>query len=186
MSNTNTNTNTVVAVFHSHEKAEEAIRDLQKSGFDMQKLSIIGKGYHTEEHVIGYYNTGDRMMWLGQHGAFWGALWGTLFGSAFFVLPGLGPVLVAGPLVAVIVSAIEGAAVVGGVSALGGALASIGIPENSMVHYESELKVGKFLMIVHGTQDDVERAQIHLNDARLMNHAEPVAERGRHTGPPGP
>ena len=42
------NTNTAVAVFHSHETAEEAVRDLQKRGFDMQRLSIVGKDYHTE------------------------------------------------------------------------------------------------------------------------------------------
>jgi uncharacterized membrane protein len=172
------NTNTAVAVFHSHETAEEAIRDLQKHGFDMQRLSIVGKDYHTEEHPVGYYNTGDRMKSWGQHGAFWGALWGTLFGSAFFVLPGLGPVLMAGPLVAVIVSALEGAAVMGGISALGGALASIGIPKDSIVQYEAELKIGKFLLIAHGTHEEVERAKHHL-DATASTittlHAAPVA-----------
>lgn len=157
------NSNTAVAVFHSHEKAEEAIRDLQKRGFDMQRLSIVGKDYHTEEHVIGYYNTGDRMKSWGQNGAFWGALWGILFGSAFFVLPGIGPVFLAGPLIAVIVSALEGAAVVGGFSALAAALVSIGVPENSAIQYEAELKVGKFLVIVHGTFDEVERAKLHLD-----------------------
>ena len=169
------NTNTAVGVFHSHQEAEEAVRELEKSGFDMQKLSIIGKGFQTQEHVVGYYNTGDRMKFWGQHGAFWGALWGTLFGSAFFVLPGLGPILVAGPLVAAIVSAIEGAAVVGGISALGGALASVGIPENSLVQYESELKIGKFLLIVCGTDEEVERAKVRLDKAQLTVHAEPVA-----------
>ncbi len=156
-------TNTAVAVFHSHETAEAAIRDLQKQGFDMKRLSIVGKDYHTEEHVVGYYNTGDRMKCWGSRGAFWGALWGTLFGSAFFVLPGLGPVLMAGPLVAVIVSALEGAAVLGGISALGAALISIGIPVDSIVEYEAELKVGKFLVIVHGTDEEVERARNHLD-----------------------
>jgi cellobiose phosphorylase len=57
------NTNSVVAVFGSHEQAEAAIRDLQKDGFDMKKLSLVGKGFHTEEHVVGYYNTGDRMLY---------------------------------------------------------------------------------------------------------------------------
>ena len=165
MSDTNTSdTNTAVAVFDSHETAEVAIRELQQRGFDMQRLSIVGQDFHTEEHVVGYYNTGERMKCWGQRGAFWGALWGTLFGSAFFVLPGLGPVLMAGPLVAVIVSALEGAAVVGGISALGGALASIGIPVNSIVEYEAELKAGNFLLIVHGTQEEVERAKHHLDD----------------------
>ena len=93
----------VVAIFESHERAEDAIRELQKSGFDMKKLSIIGKDYHTEENVVGYYNTGDRMKYWGKLGAFWGGFWGMLFGSAFFWLPGIGTVLVAGPLVVWIV-----------------------------------------------------------------------------------
>ncbi len=164
---------TTVAVLRSHEKAEEAIRDLQKAGFDMQKQSIIGKDYHTEEHAVGYYNAGDRMLCWGQLGAFWGGMWGMLFGSAFFLLPGIGPVLVAGPLVAWIVAGLEGAIVLGGFSALGAALASVGIPENSIVQYESELKVGKFLVIVHGTQNEVERARIRLGNTELMTDAAP-------------
>ena len=156
-------TNTAVAVFDSHESAEVAIRNLQKSGFDMQRLSIVRQEVHTEEHAVGYYNTGERMASWGHRGAFWGAIWGTLFGSAFFVLPGLGPVLMAGPLVAVVVSALEGAAVMGGISALGGALASIGIPVNSIMEYEEELKAGNFLLIVHGTQEEVERAQHQMD-----------------------
>ena len=64
--------NSVVAIFESHDRAEDAIRELQKSGFDMKKLSIIGKDYHTEENVVGYYNTGDRMKYWGKLGAFWG------------------------------------------------------------------------------------------------------------------
>ncbi len=60
--------NSVVAIFESHERAEDAIRELQKSGFDMKKLSIIGKDYHTEEHVVGYYTAGDRMQYWGSWG----------------------------------------------------------------------------------------------------------------------
>ena len=39
---------------------------------DMKQLSIVGKGYHSEEDVIGYYNTGDRVMFWGKQSAFWG------------------------------------------------------------------------------------------------------------------
>ena len=53
------NTNSVVATFTSHDQAENAIRELQKDGFDMKKLSIVGKDYQTEEQVVGYYNTGE-------------------------------------------------------------------------------------------------------------------------------
>ena len=95
--------NAVVAVYPSHSQAEEALKELQKSGFDMKKMSIVGKDYHSDEQVVGYYNAGDRMKRWGKYGAFWGGFWGLLFGSAFFAIPGIGPVLVAGPLVAWIV-----------------------------------------------------------------------------------
>src|SRR5271168_3924074 len=101
-------TNSVIAIFRSHDKAEEAVRALQKDGFDMKKLSIVGKEFQTEEHVTGYYNTGDRMLYWGKLGAIWGGFWGLLFGSAFFWVPGLGPLLIAGPLVGWIVGALEG------------------------------------------------------------------------------
>ena len=80
-------TNAVVAIYDSHSQAEEAVKELQRSGIDMKKLSIVGKDYHTEEQVVGYYNTGDRMKYWGKLGAFWGGLWGILFGSAFFAIP---------------------------------------------------------------------------------------------------
>lgn len=171
-------TNSVVAVFDSHDKAEKAVRELQADGFDMTKLSIVGKDYHTEEHVVGYYNAGDRMSYWGQQGALWGGLWGFLFGSAFFWVPGLGPLLVAGPMVAWIVGALEGAVVVGGISVLGAALASIGIPKNSIVQYETEVKNGKLLLVAHGTADEVERARglLHRTQAKSPTvHAEPAA-----------
>jgi len=105
--------NAVVGIYNSHTEAEASIKELQRSGFDMKKLSIVGKDYHTEEHVVGYYNVGDRMKVWGKLGAFWGGFWGLLFGSAFFFIPGIGPLIVFGPLVGWIVGALEGAVVVG-------------------------------------------------------------------------
>jgi len=150
--------NAVVGVYNSHTDAEVAVQELQKSGFDMQKLSIVGKDYHTEEHVIGYYNASDRMQFWGTRGAFWGWLCGLLVGSALFVLPGLGPVIVFGPLVGVLVGALGGAVVVGGLSALGAGLYSIGIPKDSIVEYETALKSDKFLVMALGTADEVATA----------------------------
>jgi uncharacterized membrane protein len=150
--------NSVVAVYASHTEAEAAVKDLQQAGFDMKKLSIAGRDYHTDEHVVGYYNAGDRMMYWGKLGAFWGGIWGLLFGSAFFWIPGLGPLLVAGPLVTWIVGAGVEAAVVGGLSAIGAGLYSLGIPKDSIVRYETAIKNGNFVLIAHGTTDDVARA----------------------------
>jgi uncharacterized membrane protein len=95
------------------------------STIDMEKAKNIANSVvaiydtHTDEHVVGYYNAGDRMMHWGKVGVFWGGFWGLLFGSGLFLIPGLGQILIAGPLVAWIVAGLEGAAVVGGVSAVG-------------------------------------------------------------------
>src|ERR1700688_1413738 len=151
--------NSVVAIYESHTQAEEAVKELQRSGFDMKKLSIVGKDYHTEEHVVGYYNAGDRMKRWGKSGAFWGGFWGLLLGSAFFAIPGIGPVLVAGPLVAWIIGALEGAVVVGGVSAIRAGLFSSGIPKDSVLQYEVALKTDRFLLMVHGTAEEAARAR---------------------------
>jgi hypothetical protein len=167
-----TNNNCVVAVFKLHTEAEAAINELNKSGFDMKKLSIIGRDYHTDEHVVGYYNAGDRMKYWGKLGAFWGGFWGLLFGSAFFLIPGVGPLLFAGPIVAYIVAALEGAAVVGGLSALGAGLYSMGIPKNSIIQYEIAVKSGKYVLIAHGS--DMET--IHARDILKQTDHELLAE----------
>jgi uncharacterized membrane protein len=161
--------NAVVAVYGTHVEAEEAVRELQRAGIDMSTLSIVGKDYHTDEHVVGYYNTGDRMRYWGKMGAFWGGFWGLLFGSAFFAIPGIGPVLVAGPLVAWIVGALEGAAVFGGLSAIGAGLCGMGIPKNSVVQYETALKTDKFLLMVHGAVSEVERAKSIIEGTRPLH-----------------
>jgi uncharacterized membrane protein len=154
-----TRENSVVCIYNTHSDAEAAVKTLQESGFEMKRLSIVGKDYHTEEHVIGFYNAGDRMKYWGKFGAFWGGLWGFLFGAAFFWIPGIGPLVVAGPLVSWIVGALEGAVVAGGLSALGAALYSIGIPKDSIVKYETAIKSGKFLLLAHGPMAEVSRAR---------------------------
>lgn len=151
--------NMAIATFNTHTEAEDAVKELQRSGYDMKKLSIIGKDYHAEEHVVGYYNTGDRVKYWGKLGAFWGGFWGLLFGSAFIVVPGIGPLVIGGPLVAWIIGALEGAVIVGGLSAVGAALYGIGIPKDSILKYETSLKANQYLLVVHGSAEAVEKAR---------------------------
>ncbi|WP_158976569.1 general stress protein [Cellulophaga sp. L1A9] len=148
-----------VAICESHNEAEKVVKELQDSGFDMKKLSIIGKDYHEEDKVIGFYNTDDRMKSWGSAGAFWGGIWGLIFGAGFFLIPGLGPVMLAGPIVSSLIGGLEGALIVGGLSALGAALVGIGIPKDSVIRYETALKADKFLVIAHGTAEDMEHAK---------------------------
>lgn len=158
--------NAIVAIYPSHADAEEAVKRLDRAKFDLRKLSIVGRDYQTDEHVVGFYNAGDRMEYWGKLGAFWGGIWGLLFGSALFLIPGIGPLVVAGPLVTWIVGALEGALVVGGLSALGAGLYGLGVPKDSILRYETALKVGKFLVIVHGGPQDADAAREIIRQSR--------------------
>ncbi len=171
-----TGTNAVIAVYENHSGAEAAVKELQKAGFDMKKLSVVGKDYHTEENVVGYYNAGDRMKYWGKWGAFWGGFWGLLFGAAFFWVPAIGPVLVGGPLVTWIVAGLENAVLVGGLSALGAGLYSIGIPKNSIVEYEAAVKAGKYVVVAHGTAAEAAKAREILNTSKPTQMTDHVLE----------
>jgi hypothetical protein len=172
-----TKNNAVVAIYKSHTEAEAAVKELQQSGFDMKKLSIVGRDYHTDENVVGYYNTGDRMKYWGKLGAFWGGFWGLLFGSAMFVIPGVGPLLMAGPIVGWIVAGLEGAVVMGGLSALGAGLYSIGIPKDSIVQYETAVKSGKYVLIAHGSLVEIDHAKQIISGTKpeALDEHEPVS-----------
>jgi hypothetical protein len=146
----------------------------------MKKLSVVGKDYHTDEQVVGYYNAGDRMKHWGNWGAFWGGIWGLLFGTAFFWVPAIGPMLVGGPLVASIVAGLEDALIVGGLSAIGAGLFSMGIPTDSIVTYETALKAGRYLVVAHGTSADAAEARntlTALKPTHVTDHVlEPVVQ----------
>lgn len=162
------NPDTVIAVFDAHSGAEAAIKNLTSAGFTMKQLSVIGKGYHTEENVIGFYNTGDRVKFWGTRGAFWGGLWGLFVGGLFLSVPVIGHVVVLGYLASMVLSGVETAIVVGGMSAIGAAMFGIGIPKNSVIQYETELKADNFLLLVHGTPEEAIRARAILGSSKPL------------------
>ena len=155
----------VVAVFEKHQDAEDAVRKLVGDGFDMTHFSIVGRGFHSEEKVVGFYNIGDRIKFWGKNGAFWGGIWSLFFGGVFLTLPVIGPVMVLGHLAAMVVAAIEGAVLVGGLSALGAALFSIGIPKDSVIQYEEAVKTDEFLVVAHGSADEMARSKAVLESS---------------------
>jgi hypothetical protein len=152
----------VVAVFADHNAAEAAVKKLAASGFDMKNLSLVGKGYHTDEKVVGFYTAGDRVKFWGSRGAFWGGFWGLFFGALFMSIPFVGHVVVLGYLATVAIAGIENAAIVGGLSALGAALYSAGIPKDSVIKYETAVKEDSFLVMARGAPEEVARAKALL------------------------
>ncbi len=167
-------TDTVIAVFADHKAAEGAVKKLTAAGFEMKNLSVVGKGYHTDEKVVGFYNAGDRIKFWGTRGAFWGGLWGMFFGGLFMTIAVVGHVVVLGYLASMAIYGIENAIVVGGLSALGAALYGIGVPKDSVLQYETALKADSYLVMAHGAAAEVARAKTILaaaNPSRIDVHA---------------
>ena len=152
----------IVAIYDDHLTADAGVRKLVDGGFNLKNFSLVGKGYHTDEKILGFYTTGDRMKLWGKYGAFWGALWGLFFSGVFLTIPVIGPIVALGPLAVMMVSAVEGAVAVGGFSALGAALFSMGLSKDHVVHYESAIKADGFLVVGHGSQDEMARAKAML------------------------
>ena len=171
--NTNSkNQSSAVAIYNTHTDAEAAVKDLQTAGIDMKLLSIVGKDYRNEDHVVGYYKkAGDRLKYWGKLGAFWGGVRSLRTGEAFFWMPGVGPILVGGPLVSSIVGVLEGATVHSGLTAIGSAFHSMGIPKSSVINYESALRANKFLLVVHGANGEPSRANEILRKTGLIELA---------------
>lgn len=156
------NRNAVVAVFHRHEAADAAVRALRDGGVDPAKLAVIGRGVHSEDRVVGFYNTGKQIKHSGAYGALWGGLWGWLLFGLFWI-PGIGHITAAGWIVANLASAAGGAAVGGGVGAIAAALRGVGVPDDAIPQYESALKADRYVIVVHGTASDVEAARAILD-----------------------
>ena len=153
--------NSTVAIFADHESAEAAVKMLATAGFDIKNLSVVGKGYHTDEKVVGFYNMGDRVKFWGTRGAFWGGLWGLFFGGLFLTIPVVGHVVVLGYLATIVFAGVENAIVTGGLGAIGAALYSLGVPKDSVLEYESAVTADNFLVAVHGTADDMIQRKGH-------------------------
>ena len=88
--------------------------------------------------------------------------------------------MIGGPFLAALVGALESAVVVGGLSALTAGLVSLGIPKQSAIKYEAEIKADKFVLVVHGTAEEVERAQAILagtSPVSIEKHEAAVSEK---------
>lgn len=159
-------------MFDARADAEEAIQSLSRSGFDVKQLSLLGKGYHSEEHPVGFYAVGDKNKAWGGAGAFWGDIWGGIWGlllaPAVFVLPGVGVVAMASPVVAALAGALEGAVLVSGVSAIGAALSQVGAPKDQVIKFETALKVDKYVLLVQGNAEDQAEARSVLASSKAL------------------
>lgn len=153
----------VVAVFATHDQAEAAVRQLQQAGVAMADVSLIGSGQRDRGGTVGHYQRGGAVGHVGEHRGLWGFLSGLLADTGTFVIPGSGPVMVAGPAVGWVAEALENAE--GGDDAMAGSLERAGIPHDDVPSYVTALQDGDYLVIVHGTPEASDRAKAQLDAA---------------------
>jgi len=144
----------IVASFDAHGDAEDGVERLAMFGFNMQALSIVATGTRTEEQIVGFYSAGDRVRFWGKLGLLWGGFWGLVIGGVLFAEPTAESFEIYGFLVWALVAAVEGALIIGGLSALGAALFSFGRPVGSVLKYGSAAKAGTFLIVLRARAED--------------------------------
>jgi hypothetical protein len=160
-----------VAVYRDQTAAQHALRELHEAGFPTSDLSIVGRDFQMSEQPIGFISAGDYATAGAAAGAWFGGLFGLCVGAAFLVLPGLGPVVIAGPLATAFLAGIEGALAGTALGSLAGALIGWGIPRERALKYETHVKGGKFLVIARGEPQAICRAR-ELLDPQHADHIE--------------
>ena len=154
--------NFVGAVFANPDNAEAVVEDMIKHDFPMDRVSILHKAGGQGDDVLGiaYGDEKERFKVWGAEGALWGSLGGLLAGAAgLFLLPGIGPILIAGPLI----DALAGGALGAGVMTTGAAITHLtialrraGIPEDKLAILHQAIMDGKTVLIMHCGNDDPE------------------------------
>src|SRR5580658_5955601 len=152
----------VVAVYPDHTTAERAVRQLHEAGFALGDLSIVGRDFQVTEEPYGFVSLGDYAKAGAETGAWFGGMFGLFIGVGFLILPGLGLVVVAGPIAAALLAGIEGALAGTALGGLAGALVGWGVPKDRALKYEKQVKGGKFLVLVRSIPEVVARARSEL------------------------
>lgn len=162
-----------IAVYETMDQAEAAVRKLDEGHFPITQVSIVAQNLENEKQVHGFINAGDIAKSGAGTGAWFGGIFGLLVGGAFLFVPGFGPVVVAGSLAAAMIGTVEGAAFGAAGGGLLGALAGWGVSKQHIIKYEDHVKGGKYLLVAHGSAEDVAKAQEILRNT-------PATELNRH------
>lgn len=130
---------TIIGVFVSRSNAENAVNSLRQQGFTKEEINIISKK-HKKDNQSGNDSEEDDILDGTLTGSTLGGIGGLLLGAGALVIPGIGPIIAAGP----ITGAISGA-IAGGIT---GGLIDWGIPAEESHHYEQEVVQGSVLAII--------------------------------------
>jgi hypothetical protein len=156
---------TVIGMLKDTHEARAALHDLEKAGFTDSELSLLSHG--------GQGGDAEPLSDAAK-GAAAGGLSGLLLGIAALAIPGIGPILAAGPIAVALAGASVGAAA-GGII---GALTNIDVPEQEAKYYEEALRRGGSLVVVRSAGGRVEEAQDVLDRHGAVDLDERAAQEG--------
>ncbi|HUY34507.1 MAG TPA: hypothetical protein VMV69_17310 [Pirellulales bacterium] len=155
----------IEAIYDTHSAALQVVREFESRDFDTTQLSVASMAYQSDDLVVGCYcTTANHLKALGWFGGFWNELWGVLDGGALFVIPGIGPVLLGGPIVSTFLAVVDDP---GGEGAgmLKTSIHRLGIPKNRVFACEDAIRTKKSLLLVTGTAEDLVNAKAILGAA---------------------
>jgi hypothetical protein len=144
----------VVGVYESLDDARQAVDRLLREGIPVEDISIVAN-LANEDRIHGFVSVGEAAKEGAERGAVVGGLFGLLAGTAFFIVPGVGPLVVVGPLASALIGAGEGA-LTGGI--FGAILGKI-MERKHIPKYEQHLKDRKYLVVVRSDPRTLERTQ---------------------------
>jgi len=160
-------TSTVVGLYDTMSAAQKVVSELQDAGFRREDISLVARDNEGEYSRYLSEDEKDKGHGAGKGagiGAVLGGAAGLLVGLGVLAIPGIGPILAAGP----IVSALAGAGIGAAAGGLVGALTDAGVPEEEARNYEEGVKRGGTLVTVRSDDNMTDRA------VEIMNHYNPI------------
>jgi uncharacterized membrane protein len=155
----------VFCIATTHSQAEQIVERLQTSRFPSEEISILLPDTESK-HDIGHVKASkapEGATTGAATGGVTGGVIGLLAGIGALAIPGVGPLIAAGPIMA----ALSGAAIGGTTGGIVGGLIGLGIPEIEAKRYEEKLKTGNYLIAVHTRDNDEEdRAKEIFKEAK--------------------
>ncbi|MEB3216111.1 MAG: DUF2382 domain-containing protein [Nostocales cyanobacterium 94392] len=163
-----TNTNNIeykraAGLFYSRNEAEAAVRGLKDAGFHEDSISVIARDADQIDGVETRQDIGNKADEGAAAGALTGGalggITGLLVGLGTLAIPGIGPIMFAGAEATAIATALAGGAIGAATGGLVGALIGLGIPEEKAKVYSDRVSGGSFLVMVTGTEAEVQRTE---------------------------
>ncbi|NJR64989.1 MAG: DUF1269 domain-containing protein [Leptolyngbyaceae cyanobacterium CRU_2_3] len=184
-----------VGTFTTHQAAEAALRELRDSGFQMDRVSVVGRDLDRHSEVAGA-DASDRLSDASQRaahnteadegvktgavaGGTLGGLTGLLVGLGALAIPGIGPIMLGGAAATALATAVSGGVIGAAAGGLIGGLVGLGIPEDRARAYSDRVSRGEYLVMLDGSDEEIRRAELILNRGGIQDWGiyDPSAQR---------